>query len=129
MIREDRNREQHFQRQDGVFFDVEHITPVAKFGDNTLELPISAIGNLCYLPVKDNRSKRDKTIYQYADDRPSLVFKPEFLSIIDYPSRQEIEFLDYAPEEFAKDYIKLIDKRERAIKSRLLNLMMDEKYD
>ena len=86
-------------------------------------------GNLCYLPVKDNRSKRDKTIYQYADDRPSLVFEPEFLSVIDYPSRQDFEFLEYAEEEFAKSYTNLIDKREVAIKARLIDLMMDEKYE
>ena len=29
-----------------------------------LKLPISSIGNLCLLPQYDNRTKKDKTIYQ-----------------------------------------------------------------
>ena len=135
MIKEDRNRESYFQQKEtpdgknGVYFDIEHITPVAKFDDNKMKLPISALGNLCYLPVKDNRSKREKTIYQYADERPSLVFDDQFKSTIDYPSREDFEFLDYAPEEFNKSYLKLVDKREASIKDKLVNLMMDERFD
>lgn len=32
--------------------------------DGKLRLPIGCIGNLCLLPQKENRSKRDKTIYE-----------------------------------------------------------------
>lgn len=135
MIKEDKNREIYFQHQEasngknGVYFDIEHITPVARFDDNKMKLPISALGNLCYLPVKDNRSKRDKTIYQYEDERPSLVFDENFKSTIDYPSRTDLEFLDYAPNEFKKYYLALVDKREVSIKEKLVNLMMDERFD
>lgn len=129
MIKEDKNREAYFERKEGVFFDIEHITPVVYFDENKEKIPMSSIGNLCYLPVKDNRSKREKTIYQYADDRPSLVFDDKFLSIIDYPSRQELEFLDYSREEFIEEYNKLIDRREKTIKAKLLELMMNEKLD
>ena len=129
LIKEDRSRANYFRHGEGSFFDVEHITPVAKFGDNEMKLPMSSIGNLCYLPVKDNRSKRDKTIYQYADERPALVFNDAFLKIIDYPSRTEFEFLDYAQDEFKTSFLALIEKRESLIKKNLIDLMMDERYD
>lgn len=124
LIQEDRNRERYFKKDDGTVFDIEHIVPVAKFGENKDKLPMSAVGNLCYLPVKDNRSKRDKTIYQYADDRPSLTFDPVFLSLIDYPSRQELEFIDYNKEEFNSSFAAFIDAREQRIIAKFVELFM-----
>ncbi len=52
-----------------MVFDIEHIAPKAKMkkqldrfsGD--LKLPISSPGNLCLLPMKENRAKKEKTIY------------------------------------------------------------------
>lgn len=51
-----------------LLFDINHIVPVEKFKKISSNPPMSALGNLCYLPVKDNRTKRDKTIYEYAGD-------------------------------------------------------------
>lgn len=50
-------------------FDVEHIAPkdqLRKIIENCQGegLPISSIGNLCYLPEYANRSKKDKNFYQ-----------------------------------------------------------------
>lgn len=129
LLKEDKNREKYFTNSQGIYFDIEHITPVLKFKENSLKLPISALGNLCYLPVKDNRSKRDKTIYQYSDDRPSLTFNQEFLNLIDYPSREDLEFLDYAEEDFKNKYIPLLEARESKLKKRLIDLMMDERLN
>ena len=102
---------------------------MAVFGENDKKLPISAVGNLCYLPVKDNRSKRDKTIYQYAGDRPSLVFDEKFKETIDYPSEKDLEFLDYSIDDFVVSYNNLIDSREETIITKLVDLMMNEKFD
>lgn len=135
MIKEDRNLEKYFQQKEakdgnpGVYFDIEHITPVEAFGNNNLKLPISAVGNLCYLPVKTNRGKRNKTIYQYADERPGLTSEKDFIKAIDYPSINDFVFLDYAQDDFKESYLELIDKREATIKKKLLKLMMDERYD
>ena len=124
LIKEDRNRENYFYRGEGIVFDIEHIVPVVKFGENKEKTPMSAIGNLCYLPVKDNRSKRDKTIYQYADDRPSLTFDPNFLSLIDYPAREELEFIDYSKEEFISHFESFIESREDKIINKFVELFM-----
>lgn len=129
MMKEDKNRASYFEKKNSIFFDIEHITPVIKFGENKNKLPISAFGNLCYLPVKDNRSKRDKTIYQYADDRPSLTFDDKFLKFIDYPSREGLEFIDYSLDEFSTHYIKLIEDREEKVLSKIVDLLMNEKLD
>lgn len=128
MIKEDKNRENYFVKVDSkgneIVFDIEHIVPYAKFARFEEDLPVSALGNLCYLPVKDNRSKRDKTIYDYAEDRPSLTFNEEFLKLIDYPSREELEFKDCSFEEFKGPYNELITKREGLMISKFLDLIM-----
>ena len=128
LIKEDRNRADYFVKKDGqgndVEFDIEHIAPVDKFKKFDEDLPMSSLGNLCYLPVKDNRSKRDKTIYEYAGDRPSLTFNQEFLSIIKYPSREQLEFLDYKFDEFKKSFEQLLNDREKSIVTQFIDLIM-----
>lgn len=105
MIQEDANRANYFKRNtdDGetIEFDIEHIVPVSKFDKFASEHSISAIGNLCYLPIKDNRSKRDHTIYEYAMDRPSLTFNENFLEMIDYPKREDLAFIDCPEDQFS----------------------------
>ena len=128
LIQEDKNRMDYFASKDShgneIIFDIEHIAPVDKFKHFDEDLPMSAIGNLCYLPVKDNRSKRDKTIYEYAGDRPSLTFKPEFLDLIMYPSREQLEFLDCDFESFKKSYLAMLDERENKILDQFIGLIM-----
>lgn len=60
----------------GKDFDIEHLVPKAKIKKmlekvnsgkrdyEFLKLPISSVGNLCYLPEESNRSKGAKTIYE-----------------------------------------------------------------
>lgn len=128
LIKEDRNRADYFVKKDGqgndVEFDIEHIAPVDKFKKFDKDLPMSSLGNLCYLPVKDNRSKRDKTIYEYAGDRPSLTFNQEFLDLIKYPSREQLEFLDYKFDEFKKSFEQLLNDREKSIVTQFIALIM-----
>ena len=128
LIKEDKNRENYFAKSDSqgneIQFDIEHIVPVDKFKRFEEDLPMSTLGNLCYLPVKDNRSKRDKTIYEYALDRPSLTHNPDFLALIDYPDAQGLEFIDYAEEQFKESFAKFVSSREEKIKDKLIALLM-----
>ena len=128
MIKEDANRANFFKKEtdegEKLEFDIEHIVPVAKFDNFTSDFSMSTIGNLCYLPVKDNRSKRDHTIYEYAMDRPSLTFNNDFLDMIDYPSREELTFIDCPEDQFASPYDNLIKKREKAIKEKFIKLII-----
>lgn len=128
LIKEDKNRADYFVKKDGqgndIVFDIEHIAPVDKFKKFDEDLPISSLGNLCYLPVKDNRSKRDKTIYEYAGDRPSLTFNQDFLDLIKYPSREQLEFLDYKFDEFKKSFEQMLTDRESALVAQFIDLIM-----
>lgn len=128
LLKEDKNREEYFKKNDSqgneIVFDIEHIVPYDKFKNIDEDLPISTLGNLCYLPVKDNRSKRDKTIYEYAGDRPSLTHNTEFLTMIDYPSSTELEFIDYASEQFKISYSNFSTNRETKIVNKFVDLLL-----
>ncbi len=128
MIKEDRNREEYFKKTDGqgneIIFDIEHIVPVDKFKNFDEDLSISTLGNLCYLPVKDNRSKRDKTIYEYAGDRPSLTYNIDFLFMINYPTREELEFIDCPLNQFKPAFERFIKNREKEIIEKFIDLLM-----
>ena len=100
LIDEDANRRKFFEVkfEDGdtdpeheIKFDIEHIVPYNKFETFNKQIPMSVLGNLCYLPVKDNRSKRDKTIYQFTDERPSITYDPIFKKTIDYPDEDDLK--------------------------------------
>jgi hypothetical protein len=53
-----------------------------------------------------------------------LTFKQEFLNLINYPSREELEFLDYAFDEFKTHYEKMIKAREATLITRFTDLIM-----
>lgn len=128
LINEDKNREKYFlAKKDGnvaITFDIEHIAPFAKFAKQDKNLPVSALGNLCYLPVKDNRSKGEMTLYEYAGDRPALMLKPEFHELINYPSQEELSFVDAANEGFKKGFENLLDSREKVMFDKFIKLII-----
>ena len=129
MIQEDANRAKFFVHStdegETIEFDIEHIVPVEKFEHFSSEYSMSTLGNLCYLPVKDNRSKRNHTIYEYAMDRPALTYNIDFLSMIDYPERDELSFIDCPEKQFAGPYDTLTKKREKLIQDRFLKLIIN----
>ncbi len=128
MIDEDKNREKFFLgKKDGIVdysFDIEHIVPYAKCAKQGKELPASALGNLCYLPAKDNRAKGETTLYEYADDRPSLMLKTDFQKLIDYPRKDELEFVDASKSTFSAAFEKLLDQREKKMFDKFSKLIV-----
>ena len=96
--------------------DFEHIIPQKRMenqlGKNNLKsYPVSSLGNLCYLASTDNRAKREKTIYEFAENRPSFVVNEDYLKLINYPSKEELRFIDYSSIEFDDRYKKFISNR------------------
>ena len=55
LINEDKNRAEYFKKEDSqgntITFDIEHIVPVDKFKKFDEDLPLSSLGNLCYLLI------------------------------------------------------------------------------
>ena len=121
LIDEDENRKKFFKikfedddakKEHEILFDIEHIVPCEKFKAFERKIPMSVLGNLCYLAVKDNRSKRNYTIYEYIKDRPAFTSEEAFLKTIDYPSRDRLNFIDCPFDQFKEPYEKLVAERE-----------------
>jgi hypothetical protein len=101
-------------------FDIEHIATKEQMKHKItdchgLGLPISNIANLCYLPQKVNRSKKDKTFYQ---DKNYLkhINLPEIESKYSFTEESDLEWLEitYTEGDFAvlKDnYMSYLKKR------------------
>ncbi len=132
LIEEDANRKKYFEAKfdtgdtdpdHEIKFDIEHIVPFDKFANFGGQIPMSVLGNLCYLAVKDNRSKRDNTIYEYAKDRPALTYDTEFLKTIDYPSRDELNFINCPLAQFKEPYEKLVNKREKTMINKFISFI------
>lgn len=113
--------------------DFEHITPQKILTSGIKDLstskqkryPISAVGNLCYLSAKDNRSKRDKTIYENMKDRPSYVQDRNYLNFIDYPMEDELSFIHLNNVQFRAGYESFVSKRQDSLKNAFLKLVKD----
>lgn len=102
-----------------IKIDFEHICPQkrieeqikAKSKGEIKNFPISSVGNLCYLASRDNRAKKEKTLYEYVENRPSYVVAKDYLSFIDYPDKDELRFINYESSEFEREYKSFITNR------------------
>lgn len=96
-------------------FDIEHLWTKEKLkkliSDHEWEgLPISSIGNLCYLPEFDNRSKGEKTIYEDTKYTNNLINKRIDLSTIEdkytFTSKEQFDIIINTPENITYDSFK-----------------------
>lgn len=118
---------------DGTYYDIEHLatkelmkTQLARFNSTGeyVRLPISAIGNLCFLKEDLNRQKRGKTIYQIEiDDLQDVEDKYTFTKETDL---KWIEDLTSSKETFIKNYNNFIDGRYNTLKNKLLKILYNE---
>lgn len=111
-IKENRALEKYFESK----IDYEHIIPQQKINaqirmNERKTFPTSSLGNICYLSSKDNRSKHEHTLYEYKEDRPSFVLNSEYLKLISYPKKEEINFIENRSEEFKIRYQEFIKSR------------------
>ena len=111
--------------------DIEHIVPKKVLQEHMKELeeekqsliPVSAVGNLCYLSVKDNRGKKHYTLHEYMEGRPSYVMNQDFQDCILYPTKEELKFKDYNTERFFEEYEKFINDRQEKLKKEFIRLI------
>jgi len=123
-IMENRALERYFDKN----IDYEHIIPQQKISVQLTSaekksFPVSSLGNICYLASKDNRSKHENTLYEYSEDRPSFVLNKEYLSLISYPSKEEINFIDNRSEEFKSRYREFIELRINSLIDEMKNYL------
>ncbi len=75
-------------------YDIEHIIPKKRLADKNLDVAVSAMGNLCLLPVCDNRRKKDLTVYEYLDTTSEITDINEDIALqLFYPTRDELAFI------------------------------------
>lgn len=111
--------------------DIEHIIAKKVLSDHINELdeeeepqvPISAVGNLCYLTAKSNRGKKHYTLHEDMEGRPEYFMNPKFKDCILYPTEEELKFKDYDNERFFDEYDKFIDDRQAKLKEEFLRLI------
>ncbi len=112
-------------------FDIEHLATknllknqLDRFEGN-LRLPISSIGNLCLLPQKDNRSKRDKTIYGDTEYlKKSQLTIEDIETRFSFTCKEDLEWINdfsLTETELLKNYYSFIDKRFDSMKSKIIN--------
>lgn len=109
--------------------DYEHIIPQKRIElkvKNLKDYPVSCLGNICYLSSTDNRAKKDKTLYEFTDDRPSFALNEEYLKLIDYPNKNELQFIDYNSEEFVKYYKEFISNRMNNLLNEIKDYLINE---
>jgi hypothetical protein len=78
---------------------------------------------LCYLSIKDNRSKGSKTVYEYIKDKPVIWPNKEFFEIINYPNESQLNFLNLSKEEFILKFDTFTKNRELALKEEFIKLL------
>ena len=44
--------------------------------------------------------QKKKRFYEYIENRPSYITDKEYLKLINYPTKDEIRFIDYSTTEF-----------------------------
>lgn len=102
-------------------YDVEHLATknlMKKCLDRyngDLRLPIGSIGNLCLLPQKENRSKRDKTIYSDGKYLTKSTYTlADLESKFTFTEQSDLEWLEDTTldkAQFEARYMQYIDKR------------------
>lgn len=111
------------------FFDIEHLATKEKMKclikqfDN-LQLPVSCIANLCYLPENINRGKKDKTLYEVTNlSMPIDIIENKY----SFTNKDDLEWLnqEYSSNDRLKleeNYLSFLDKRYSIIRNKFLSL-------
>ena len=118
-------------------FDIEHLIPKnllkkrleeynqGKDEDELrIKLPISSIGNVCYLPEDLNRSKGSKTIYEVGYDEDQLS---EIESKYSFTKKEDMDWLyeDLNGNEFRNKFIDFLDRRSNIIKQKIKDILFN----
>lgn len=110
-------------------YDVEHLATKNLMKkcldryDGNLRLPIGSIGNLCLLPQRENRAKRDKTIY---GDSSFLQKSSYTLADLEgkftFTTQSDLSWIDDSTldqDTFEKKYLAYLDIRFNAMMAKI----------
>lgn len=105
-------------------YDIEHIIPKKRIADKNIDVAVSAIGNLCLLPVRDNRAKKEETVYEYLDRTTEIsnINEEKALSLY-YPTRDELSFIRTGSGFNADSYNHFLSDRNNYLIRKFLELV------
>ena len=110
--------------------DIEHIIPQSRLEMLATRergvVGVSSPSNLTFIPMFDNRSKREKTYYEliYLKDATALTYDKKLLDKYLYPEHGEIKFIEAQSSFTVSEYNKF--KRDRM--NMLINKFMESYY-
>jgi hypothetical protein len=117
-------------------FHLEHIIPVKLLKDYISEnldnviisegLPISSVANLCYLDATINNSKGEKTIYQYAKEKPEEFNLAKVEEKFTFTSEKDLALIDSLDEdpssEWRDEYFEYLENRFNILVEKFLDM-------
>lgn len=106
-------------------FDFEHITPKERVSDIIDDIPVSSISNLCIMLARDNRAKKQLTLYE--DERSRSVYKlsDRMLDLMIYPKKSEIKFLDLSKDQKKSEFFVFIKNRRNTLEREITRIIAD----
>lgn len=120
-------------------WDIEHICPKKVMKDRIREcnnavtrdedkiaLPISSIGNLCYLPSSLNRTKEEKTIYQAGLNASDLADVENKYTLT---QKEDLDWIDdpsLTAQDFKKRYLSFVQGRSERVLKLMTNYLFGE---
>lgn len=109
-------------------YDFEHIIPknIIKKTNEKYEEKINggnSLGNITILSTTDNRSKGDKSIYDFAGKYDTMGVEKVFLEDIYYPKKENLSFLN-TDEKIVKNSNKMIKERSKNIINEIIKKLL-----
>ena len=106
-------------------YDIEHCVPKKVLKDyyigKGIEVPVSSVCNLVFIPTKENRSKGEWTYYQRQDrDAATYTLNEEELEKLVYPRRSELRFVESTSTLTQANYQAFLRDREAVVSKALI---------
>lgn len=106
-------------------FDFEHITPKERVSDIIDDIPVSSISNLCIMLSRDNRAKKQLTLYEDEKTRSAYKLSESILDLMIYPKKSEINFLDLSKDQKKSEFFSFIKNRRNTLEREIKRIIED----
>ena len=112
------------------YFDVEHCVPKDVIDNyyhkKKIDVPMSTVCNLAYIPYTENRSKHDKTYYQkQATDSTTYTLNESKLDGYAYPKHEELRFVESTDTLTEENYYNFLKARKTTLAKKLISKMYE----
>lgn len=103
--------------------DFEHITPKERISEIIDDIPVSSIANLCVMLPRDNRSKKQLTLYEDEKSRATYKLSEKILDLMIYPKKSELNFLDLSKDQKKIEFKIFIKNRRNTLVNEISDIV------